>query len=194
MTILGGRPPGKITRRQIQNLETVLESFTFRTVFLSIKIKHILYSYVFSICYNVLLYVVYGGNMKKFRLAVIILAITAFSLPALADGMMFEPVDVNYTPIDNQVQSAPSVSSPVEDALIQPASTEKFQNAILQLDSVQVELRNSYLAYKEKYQQIDAQYQQIKAERKATAKTVKAMEKKIKQIESTKSKIRKTMQ
>ena len=92
------------------------------------------------------------------------------------------------------VAAAMDAVSDADAALIQGASTEKFQNAILQLDSVQVELRNTYLAYKEKYQQVDAQYEQLKAERKATNKTVKALEKKIKQIESTKSKIRKTMQ
>lgn len=133
--------------------------------------------------------------MKSIKLVAIIAAMTAFSGAALADGMMFEPVDVNYTPIEKPAQAAPSATTTQADGtFIQPASTEKFQNAILQLDSAQVELRNSYLTYKEKYQQIDAQYQQVKAERKATAKTVRAIEKKIKQIESSKSKIRKTMQ
>lgn len=130
--------------------------------------------------------------MKNIKMVAVMAAFVSFSGAAFADGMMFEPVDVNYTPVTTSV-GAKTVT--VEDgSLIQAASTEKFQNAILQLDAVQVELRNNYLAYKEKYQQIDAQYQQVKAERKATAKTVKAMEKKIKQIESTKSKIRKTMQ
>ena len=128
--------------------------------------------------------------MKNIKLVAVMASFIAFSGAALADGLMFEPVDVNYTPVDK----ANATAVVEDDALIQAASTEKFQNAILQLDAVQVELRNNYLAYKEKYQQVDAQYQQVKAERKATAKTVKAMEKKIKQIESTKSKIRKTMQ
>lgn len=132
--------------------------------------------------------------MKSIKMIAIIGAMTVFSGAALADGMMFEPVDVNYTPIENSAQPTAAAAAQADGSLIQAASTEKFQNAILQLDSVQVELRNNYLAYKEKYQQVDAQYQQVKAERKATAKTVKAMEKKIKQIESTKSKIRKTMQ
>ena len=129
--------------------------------------------------------------MKNIKLLAIMAAFVAFSGAAFADGMMFEPVDVNVTPIDKSVSSS---NNAIDEVLIQPASTEKFQNAILQLDSVQVELRNNYLSYKEKYQQVDAQYQQVKAERKATAKTVRALEKKIKQIENTKAKIRKTMQ
>ncbi len=129
--------------------------------------------------------------MKSIKLAAVLTAFIAVSGAAFADGMMFEPVDVNYTPID---KPAVSTSSPVADSLIQGASTEKFQNAILQLDSVQVELRNTYLSAKEKYQQVDAQFQQVKAERRATHKNVKALEKKIKQIENTKAKIRKTMQ
>ena len=134
--------------------------------------------------------------MKKLKMFTAMVVMTVFSGAAFADGMMFEPVDVNYTPIEKAAPAAQgsSATEAADGALIQGASTEKFQNAILQLDSVQVELRNSYLAYKEKYQQIDAQYQQVKAERKATAKTIKALEKKIKQIESTKSNIRKTMQ
>ena len=132
--------------------------------------------------------------MKRIKFLAIMFAMVAFSGTAFADGMMFEPVDVNYTPVERAVSSANSAAAEADAALIQGASTEKFQNAILQLDSVQVELRNTYLAYKEKYQQVDAQYEQLKAERKATNKTVKALEKKIKQIESTKSKIRKTMQ
>lgn len=131
--------------------------------------------------------------MKKIKFMAALAVFAAFSGAAFADGMMFEPVDVNYTPIEKSTTSS-AVQTTTDGSLIQGASTEKFQNAILQLDSVQVELRNSYLNYKEKYQQIDAQYEQIKAERKATAKTVKQMEKKIKQIENTKSKIRKTMQ
>lgn len=130
--------------------------------------------------------------MKNIKMLATMTAFVAFSSVAFADGMMFEPVDVNYSPVQQSVSS--SAVTDAEASLIQGASTEKFQNAILQLDSVQVELRNSYLAYKEKYQQVDAQYEQIRAERAATAKTVRALEKKIKQIENTKSKIRKTMQ
>ncbi len=132
--------------------------------------------------------------MKNIKMLAILGAFVAFSGAAFADGMMFEPVDVNYAPVSQPVVTSNSAVTDAEAALIQGASTEKFQNAILQLDSVQVELRNSYLAYKEKYQQVDAQYEQVKAERKATGKTVKALEKKIKQIENTKAKIRKTMQ
>ena len=88
--------------------------------------------------------------MKKIKLFAIMTAILAFSGAAMADGMMFEPVDVNYTPVDKAVSSANSAAAEADAALIQGASTEKFQNAILQLDSVQVELRNTYLAYKEK--------------------------------------------
>ena len=130
--------------------------------------------------------------MKNLKIMAVMTAMLAFSGAAFADGMMFEPVDVNYTPIEKPAATA--VSNEAEASLIQGASTEKFENAILQLDSVQVELRNTYLTTKEQYQQVDAQYQAVKAERKAVAKNIRALEKKIKQIESTKSKIRKTMQ
>ena len=127
--------------------------------------------------------------MKNIKFIAVLASLAAFSGMALADGMTFEPVDVNVTPVDKNASSAAA-----EPSFVNTAAAENFQTAILQLDSAQVELRNSYLSYKEKYQQVDTQYKAVKAERKATHKAVKSLEKKIKQIENEKAKIRKTMQ
>ena len=132
--------------------------------------------------------------MKLSKVLIALSAVTMLSGAANADGMMFEPVDVNYTPSNQAVTTSVDATTPAENSLIQNAQAEKFQNAILELDAAQVDLRNNYLSYKEKYTKVDAQYHAIKEERKSTAKTVRALEKKIKEIESTKSKIRKTMQ
>ena len=59
--------------------------------------------------------------MKKFKLFAILTAMIAFSGVAMADGMMFEPVDVNYTPVDRAVSSANSAAAEADAALIQGA-------------------------------------------------------------------------
>src|SRR5574344_1462202 len=49
----------------------------------------------------------------------------------------------------------------------------KMQNAILQIDNAQVEVRNQLLNYKTEYSQIDSQYQTTRAQRKASMKKIK---------------------
>lgn len=136
--------------------------------------------------------------MKKILNLAVLIGITALSANiALADGMVFDPVDYPAPPKSAPVAAA-AKAKPVADA--SPIATElpakendNFQNALFQLDSAQVEIRNSLLEYKSKYTDIDNQYKLIKNERKVLGKQVKTIEKKIKNIDSTKEKIRKNM-
>lgn len=111
---------------------------------------------------------------------------------AFADGNAFTPLnfdDASYgTPKTNSSAITPA-SAGSQDLV----GNDKMQNAILQLDNAQVDVRNELLNYKAKYSDIDAQYQLIKAERKALNKQVRATEKRIKQIDRTKETIRKNM-
>ena len=126
---------------------------------------------------------------------------------AMANGMVFDPTA--YTP-PTQVKSTPTTtptaqlqanknitsniqkqSNLAQDALSEQSTS--FNNALFELDSAQVNLRNELLEYKAKYQEIDTQYQLIKEQRKVLDKQVKAVEKRIKDIEKSKSQIRKTM-
>jgi chromosome segregation ATPase len=68
-----------------------------------------------------------------------------------------------------------------------------MQNAILELDSAQIEVRDELLNCKTKYSDIDAKYTLIKAERKATKKQMSTIENRIKRIESAKDTIRRNM-
>ena len=70
----------------------------------------------------------------------------------------------------------------------------KMQDAILQIDNAQVEVRNNLLNYKNKYSEVDARYQAVKEERKAAKKQVKQAEKKIKNLDRAKEKIRKNFE
>jgi len=71
--------------------------------------------------------------------------------------------------------------------------TENFQNALLQLDSAQVDLRNTLLQKKTKYAEIDSNYKMVKEQRAAMKKEVKSYEKRVKSIERAKEKVRKSM-
>ena len=143
---------------------------------------------------------------KNFIISALTLFVVAGS--AMANGMVFDPTA--YTP-PTQVKSAPSATTPTaqlqanknitsniqkQSNLAQDALSEQstnFNNALFELDSAQVNLRNELLEYKAKYQEIDTQYQLIKEQRKVLDKQVKAVEKRIKDIEKSKSQIRKTM-
>jgi len=81
---------------------------------------------------------------------------------------------------------------PINPALTQK-ETENFQNALLQLDSAQVEIRNTLLDKKTKYAEVDSNYKMVKQERDAMKKEVKEYEKRVKSIEKAKEKIRKSM-
>ena len=97
---------------------------------------------------------------------------------AFADGNAFTPLnfsDTSYntsttTPIRTSATStttrtviAPTASTTTDE----PAGNGKMQNAIIQLDNAQVDVRNELLNYKSKYSDIDAQYNAVKEERKA---------------------------
>ena len=127
---------------------------------------------------------------------------------AMANGMVFDPTA--YTP-PTQVKSTTPATTPTaqlqanknitsniqkQSNLAQDALSEQstnFNNALFELDSAQVNLRNELLEYKAKYQEIDTQYQLIKEQRKVLDKQVKAVEKRIKEIDTAKEKIRKNM-
>ena len=76
----------------------------------------------------------------------------------------------------------------------QTQQNNNLQNALFELDSAQVEVRNQLLDAKAKYAEVDNQFKLIKDQRKMQKKVVKDYEKRIKTIESTKEKIRNTMQ
>lgn len=130
--------------------------------------------------------------IKTFKQAALTLAVVlACSTAALADGSAFTPLnfdDASYS--GNQTTTiTPAPTTNPQDV----AGNDKMQNAILQLDNAQVDVRNELLNYKAKYSDVDAQYKLIKAERKALDQQIRAIEKRIKQIDKAKEKIRKNM-
>ena len=116
---------------------------------------------------------------------------------ALADEFTFEPVEIsNQTPKstqsvvnvqDKDAQSIKNLSAANE------ANNERFQNALLELDSVQVDMRDKLLEYKSQYAEIDAQYNKYKNERKNMKKLIRQTEKRINNIDRNKKNIRKDM-
>lgn len=130
---------------------------------------------------------------------------TQFGMIAKADGMPYEPV-FESVPITESITSTANVENtsqptttkitPIKDTASEtPAGAEanNLQNALMQLDGAQVEIRNQLLQYKSEYSAIDNQYKVIKEQRAAKAKQIRDVEKKIKSLDSTKEKIRKNM-
>lgn len=134
-------------------------------------------------------------TFRKFALSLSVLM--ACSGIAFADGNAFTPLNFDDTAYgvrtSSTATSTQKTTTPVSATNLEPAGNANLQNAILKLDSAQVDVRNELLNYKSKYSDIDAKYQAIKAERKTLNKQVKDTEKRIKKIDKQKEAIRKNM-
>ena len=71
---------------------------------------------------------------------------------------------------------------------------KKMQNAILDLDNAQTEVRNQLLNYRTNYANIDQKYQTTREERRAARKKIRQAEKQIRNMENAKKKIRKNFE
>lgn len=134
--------------------------------------------------------------MKRIVLTLGVLA--AVSGVALADGNAFTPLDFNDTQYGsssqyNTIQSSTITKNAPSSLDGDAVGNGNIQNAILQLDNAQVDIRNDLLNCKTKYADVDAQYKLIKTERKTLKKQVSNIEKRIKEIDKAKEKIRKNM-
>lgn len=126
--------------------------------------------------------------MKRLVLTLGLLA--AVNCAAMADGNAFTPLNFNDTQFGS-TQSAKSAPTASIDG--DAVGNGNIQNAILQLDNAQVDIRNDLLNCKTKFADVDAQYKLVKSERKALKKQVSSIEKRIKEIDNAKEKIRKNM-
>ena len=117
---------------------------------------------------------------------------------AMADGNAFTPLNFNDTQYGNPAPtSTTATTSTAKKAVTQATSSVdgdavgngNIQNAILQLDNAQVDIRNDLLNCKTKFADVDAQYKLIKTERQALKKQVRTVKKRIKEIDKAKEKI-----
>lgn len=142
---------------------------------------------------------------KSFILMALMMIIGAGA--AMAEGMVFDPTEFEVSAETNEVAPAPKeipthshqdITAQTEEAktYAQDAvsgQSNNFSNALFELDSAQVNIRNELLDYKAKYQEIDTQYQLIKEQRRVLGEQIKTVERRIKDIEKSKNNIRKTM-
>lgn len=127
-----------------------------------------------------------------------------------ADGMVFDPTEFEVVNDSSEVTAAPkdvpknihnsneniSADTKKSEDYAQnaiSAQSSNFNNALYELDSAQVNIRNELLDYKAKYQEIDTQYQLIKEQRRVLGNQINTIERRIKDIEKSKNNIRKTM-
>lgn len=149
--------------------------------------------------------------MKK-NILILAIAIFLCSGSVFANGMVFDPTEYSTveeipvsktntkvvtnsaaklpsnTSISNDIKASSNIS---QDAI--SGQNGNFNNALFELDSAQVNIRNELLEYKAKYQEVDTQYQLIKEQRRVLGKQIKTIERRIKSIERSKENIRKTM-
>lgn len=113
-----------------------------------------------------------------------------FSSAAFADGNAFTPLNFN----DTSYTRGSSAVVPSSEAMSDEATGNgNIQNAISQLESAQMDIRNELMNCRTKYADVDAQYKLIKTERETLKKQLKSIEKRIKAIDSAKERIRKNM-
>ena len=136
--------------------------------------------------------------MKK-NFLILSMAMILFGGMAFAEGMVFDPTEYQATitetktlPSNNNIQSSTKAAQTYAQNVVSGQSSS-FNNALYELDTAQVNMRNELLEYKSKFQEIDTQYKLIKEQRRVLDKQIKAIEKRIKEIERSKSQIRKTM-
>ena len=150
------------------------------------------------ICINIIIVTVLYGDMymKKIILTACMLLCSGV---AFADGNAFTPLNFDEAPSisSSQAPKATPVQSAVKATGVPQAEEAlgngNIQNAILQLDNAQVDIRNDLLNLKTKYADVDAQYKLVKNERSALKKQINAVQKRINAIDKAKEKIRKNM-
>ena len=132
----------------------------------------------------------------------------AASIPAFADGNAFTPLNfddtsyntssttnttsktvANNTPLTTSTTNTTSAGSAQADSV----ANGNIQNAILQLDNAQTDIKNDLLNYKTKFQEVDNHYKLIRTERNNLKKQIKAIERRSKNIDKAKEKLRKNM-
>ena len=133
--------------------------------------------------------------MKK---VILIASMLLCSGVAFADGNAFTPLNFDEAPSISSLQTKQAATESAVKATNVPQAEEalgngNIQNAILQLDNAQVDIRNDLLNCKTKYADVDAQYKLVKTGRQALKKQVSTIEKRIKEIDKAKEKIRKNM-
>ena len=133
--------------------------------------------------------------MKK---VILIASMLLCSGVAFADGNAFTPLNFDEAPSISSLQTKQAATESAVKATNVPQAEEalgngNIQNAILQLDNAQVDIRNDLLNLKTKFADVDAQYKLVKNERNALKKQINAVQKRINAIDKTKEKIRKNM-
>ena len=112
------------------------------------------------------------------------------SIPAFADGNAFTPLNfddtsyntssttstntktvANNTPVTTSTTNTTAVSAQADSV-----ANGNIQNAILQLDNAQTDIKNDLLNYKTKFQEVDNHYKLIRTERNNLKKQIKAIE------------------
>lgn len=138
---------------------------------------------------------------KKIQTAILLSAgIICMAAPVFADGLVFDPESYSSKTAQGTYASAPATTTKtVNTAKVKDITNSSvrentnLQNALFELDSAQVDVRNQLIEEKAKFTDIDNQYKLVKEQRKQQKKAVRESERRIKQIEKTKKQVRNSM-
>lgn len=137
--------------------------------------------------------------LKLFTLTLSVMAVS--SGIAMAETTQFTPLNFDDSTTIRTRNTTTSAAYTATEAkgtdMLDPSQVTggtKMQNAILQIDNAQVELRNKLLNAKSVYAEVDTKYETTKAQRKAAKKQIKYLEKKIKNNEKAQKTIKKNFQ
>lgn len=141
--------------------------------------------------------------MKKILLSLLVLTVT--SLAVNAEGLVYDPTEfqTSSSEVTSTVSTAvnktnQNIENKTKEASIYAQNSvagqsSSFNNALYELDSAQVNIRNELLDYQAKYQEIDTQYKLLKEQRRVLAQQIREINRKVNSIERSKNQIRKTM-
>ena len=116
--------------------------------------------------------------LKLFTLTLSVMAVS--SGIAMAETTQFTPLNFDDSTTIRTSNTTTSAAYTATEAkgtdMLDPSQVTggtKMQNAILQIDNAQVELRNKLLNAKSVYAEVDTKYETTKAQRKAAKKQIK---------------------
>ena len=134
---------------------------------------------------------------KKLALSLTAIAIAATIgiNPACAQNNFFGSVKTDNTSVSTPPQSLPFDDIAPINAVNDNTgvTSQKLQDALINIESAQVELRKNLSVDQQKYSEVDKNFVMVKTERKLMKKQIKETKKRLTTLEKAKKKIRTEM-
>jgi septal ring factor EnvC (AmiA/AmiB activator) len=130
------------------------------------------------------------------------LTVLAIAATVVINPTFAKPNNFGNVKMDNTAVSTPPQSLPFDDLSTTPinavndntgATSQKLQDALINIESAQVEIRKNLSVTQQKYAEVDKNFVMVKTERGLIKKQIKETKKRLNALEKTKKKIRKEL-